>query len=218
MVWQFAVTIAALYLVGSIPTGYIAARLLRGIDLRNWGSRATGATNSLRALGRGPFLLVLVTDILKGWIPVLLIWYLSQAFGASEGESHNLQVAGGLAAIVGHDFSIFIGLRGGRGVATAMGVYAALVAPLAFGLVPIAIFVLVAFRYMSLMSIITVPLGGLALLSLAIAGEEPYAKAVFGGLASGMILFRHIGNVTRLLKGTEPKIGEGGGHIVSGTG
>ena len=103
-------------------------------------------------------------------------------------------------------------------MATAMGVYAALVAPLAFGLVPIAIFVLVAFRYMSLMSIITVPLGGLALLSLAIAGEEPYAKAVFGGLASGMILFRHIGNVTRLLKGTEPKIGEGGGHIVSGTG
>ena len=87
MVWQFAVTIAALYLVGSIPTGYIAGRLLRGIDLRNWGSRATGATNSLRALGRGPFLLVLATDILKGWIPVLLIWYLSQAVGASEGRA-----------------------------------------------------------------------------------------------------------------------------------
>lgn len=210
MLWGYVVAAAALYLVGSFPTGYIVGRIGKGVDIRDFGSGATGATNVLRILGKGPFLAVLVVDALKGWIPVLLVWYVSQKAGLSTAESHNLQVVGGVAAIIGHDFPIYIGFRGGRGVVTAMGVYAALAVPVAFGLIPIAITILLAFRYMSLMSIITVPLGALVLLALAVAGLEPYAKAVFGALASALVLSRHLGNIRRLLAGTEPKLGQGG--------
>jgi len=210
MFWGYIAAAVTLYLVGSFPTGYVVARLKKGIDLRDFGSGATGATNVLRLLGKGPFLFVLVVDALKGWIPTLLVWYVSQKVGLSTNESHNLQVVGGVAAIIGHDFPIYIGFRGGRGVMTAMGVYAALAVPVAFGLVPIAVFILLTFRYMSLMSIVTVPLGALVLLSLALAGLEPYSKAVLGAIASTLVVSRHLGNIKRLLAGTEPKLGQGG--------
>lgn len=210
MPWEYLVAAVALYLVGAFPTGYIAGRLLRGVDVRDYGSGATGAANVLRILGRGPFLTVLVIDILKGWIPVLLVWFVAhEVMGMGVNESHNLQVVGGIAAVVGHVFPVYIGFRGGRGVATAFGVYAALAVPVAFGLLPIAIFIVLAFRYMSLMSIVTVPLGAVALLALALASVEPYSKALFGLMASVLVLLRHLGNIHRLLKGTEPKLGEG---------
>ena len=210
MPWEYLVVAVVLYLVGAFPTGYLAGRLLTGIDVRDFGSRASGATNVLRVLGRRPFVPVLLIDILKGWVPVLLVWYIAyEVKGFSANESHNLQVAGGIAAIIGHDFPVYIGFRGGRGVATAFGVYAALAVPVAFGVLPIAIFILLAFRYMSLMSIIAVPLGAMALLGLSLAGMEPYVKTVFGFTASALVLLRHIPNIQRLLQGTEPKLGEG---------
>jgi len=216
MPWEYAVTAVVLYLVGSFPTGYIAGRLLRGIDVRDYGSGATGATNVWRTLGRGPFLMVLLIDILKGWIPVLLVWFVAhEVRGMTVNESHNLQVAGGIAAVIGHDFPLYIGFKGGRGVATALGVYAALAVPVAFGLVPIAIFILLTFRYMSLMSIITVPLGAVVLLALALAGIEPHAKAIFGLAASALVLLRHQENIFRLLRGTEPRLGETSERSVS---
>ena len=163
---------------------------------------------------------MLAIDALKGWIPVLLVWYLAhEVMGMSANESHNLQIVGGACVIIGHDFPVYIGFRGGRGVITSIGVYAALAVPVAFGLVPIAIFILLAFRYMSLVSLITVPLGAVVLLALAVAGMEPYAKAVFGLMASVLVLLRHWENILRLLRGTEPKLGEGGGRrVVSRTG
>jgi glycerol-3-phosphate acyltransferase PlsY len=209
--WEYLVVAIVLYLVGSFPTGYIAGRLLGGIDVRNFGSGASGATNVLRVLGRRPFLAVLPIDILKGWLPVLLVWYIAHEIqGLSANESHNLQAVGGIAAIIGHDFPIYIGFRGGRGVATAFGVYAALAVPVAFGILPIAIFILLAFRYMSLMSITAVPLGAIALLGLSAVGQEPYVKTIFGLVATVLVLARHIPNIQRLLQGTEPKLGEGG--------
>ncbi|GAF80271.1 unnamed protein product, partial [marine sediment metagenome] len=117
MILEFAAVIAVSYLVGSIPSGYIAGRVLRGIDVRDFGSGATGATNVMRTLGRVPFVVILLADALKGYVPVLVAWFLF--------ESHDLQVASGLAAVVGHDFPLYIGFRGGRGVATSFGVYAA---------------------------------------------------------------------------------------------
>ncbi len=211
MAWEYPLVAIILYLVGSFPTGYIAGQLLKGIDVRDYGSGASGATNVLRVLGRRPFVPVLLIDILKGWIPVLLVWYIAhEVQGLSANESHNLQVVGGIAAIVGHDFPLYIGFRGGRGVATAFGVFAALAVPVAFGVLPIAIFILMAFRYMSLMSIISIPLGALALLGLSLAGQEPYVKAIFGLTASVLVLLRHLPNIQRLLQGTEPKPGEGG--------
>jgi glycerol-3-phosphate acyltransferase PlsY len=205
MIVEFAAVIAVSYLVGSIPFGYIAGRVLKGIDVRDFGSGATGATNVMRTLGRGPFALVLAADALKGYGPVLVTWFLF--------ESHDLQVASGLAAVLGHDFPLYIGFRGGRGVATSFGVYAALALYVPLGLLAAGLFIVLTFRYMSLMSIVTVPLGALALLVLAVVegGDHyTYSKAVFGAFATALVLLRHGGNIRRLVQGTEPKVGEGG--------
>ncbi len=212
MIIEFAAVIAVSYLVGSIPSGYIAGRVLRGIDVRDFGSGATGATNVMRTLGRGPFVVILLADALKGYVPVLVAWVLF--------ESHDLQVASGLAAVVGHDFPLYIGFRGGRGVATSFGVYAALALPVSLGLVAVGLFIILAFRYMSLMSILTVPLGAVVFLILAAAGvkevagveEYTYTKAVFGAFATALVLLRHGGNIRRLIQGTEPKVGQGSGR------
>ncbi len=205
MIVEFTAVIAVSYLVGSIPFGYIAGRVLKGIDVRDFGSGATGATNVMRTLGRGPFALVLAADALKGYGPVLVTWFLF--------ESHDLQVASGLAAVLGHDFPLYIGFRGGRGVATSFGVFAALALPVSVSVLAAGLFIILTFRYMSLMSIITVPLGALALLVLAIVegGDHyTYSKAVFGAFATALVLLRHGGNIRRLVRGTEPKLGEGG--------
>ena len=207
MLPDFAVVIAASYLVGSIPFGYIAGRVQKGIDVRNYGSGATGATNVMRTLGKGAFVAVLLGDALKGYVPVLVTWYLFQ--------SHDLQVASGLAAVLGHDFPLYIGFRGGRGVATSFGVYAALALPVSVSLVAVALFIVLTFRYMSLMSIVTVPLGAVVLLLLAVfqGGDHyTYSKTIFGAFATALVLVRHWGNIRRLIQGTEPKVGEGGGR------
>jgi glycerol-3-phosphate acyltransferase PlsY len=199
---NFAAVIVASYLFGSIPTGYLAGRFLRGIDIREHGSGVTGATNVLRVLGRGPFLAVMIADALKGYIPAMAAWLIF--------ESYDLQVAAGLAAVIGHDFPIFIGFHGGRGVATTFGVYAAMALPIFVGLVAVGIFIVLALRYMSVMSIVTVPLGAAAFLLLAILGvdEFNYTKAIFGLFATALVLLTHLPNIRRLIKGTEPKLGD----------
>jgi glycerol-3-phosphate acyltransferase PlsY len=205
--WELTFVVVASYLVGSIPVGYLTGKALQGIDIRNYGSGVTGATNVLRTLGRGPFVFVLIADALKGYVPTLLTWYLF--------HSHDLQVAAGIAAVIGHDFPIFIRFRGGRGVATSFGVFAALAMPLAVGLVAVGLFIVLTLRYMSVMSLITVPLGALVLLALAIVpGGDVYtwSKVIFGAFATALVLLTHIPNIRRLMRGTEPKIGEGGGE------
>ncbi len=210
MILEFAAVIAISYLVGAIPSGYIAGRALRGIDIRDYGSGGTGATNVMRTVGRGPFVFVLLADALKGYVPVMVTWFV---FG-----SHDLQVASGLAAVLGHDFPVYIGFRGGRGVATSFGVYAALGLHIALGMLAVGLFIILATRYMSLMSMIAVPLAALAFLLLAVAGVEDvagveeytYTQAVFGAFATALVLARHAGNIRRLITGTEPKLGEGG--------
>jgi glycerol-3-phosphate acyltransferase PlsY len=201
---EYLAVIVFSYLVGSIPSGYIAGRVMKGIDVRDYGSGATGATNVMRTLGRPAFLGVMIADALKGYIPVLVTWFLF--------ESHGMQVASGIAAVLGHDFPIYIGFRGGRGVATSFGVYAALALPVSASLVAVGVFIVLAFRYMSLMSLITVPAGAIALLVLAIVtpGDHyTYTKALFGLFATALVIVRHWGNIRRLLRGTEPKLGNG---------
>jgi glycerol-3-phosphate acyltransferase PlsY len=209
MIWQYALVVAVGYLMGAIPVGWIAGKLLRGVDVRDYGSGATGATNVLRTLGPRAFLFVLVADAFKAYAPVLAIWYI---FEPNEGgtAAQNLQAAAAVAAIIGHDWPVYIGFRGGRGVAATYGAFAAMLFPLSLGLVVVAILIVLTFRYMSLMSLTTIPLGGVALLVLALTGVQPYAYAVFGGLAAVLVIFRHWGNIRRLLAGTEPKMGQGG--------
>jgi len=202
--WELAAVVVASYLVGAIPTGYLAGRIFRGIDIREHGSGVIGATNVLRVMGRGPFVAVMVADVLKGYAPVLVTWYLFQ--------THDLQVASGIAAVLGHDFPVYIGFRGGRGVAASFGVYAALAMPLGVGLVAVGIFIALALRYMSVMSMVTVPLGALVLLVFAVfhvSDDFTYSKTIFGAFAAAFVLLTHAGNIKRLIRGTEPKIGEG---------
>ena len=202
---ELVVVVVASYLIGAIPIGYIVARVWRGIDIRDYGSGVIGATNVLRTMGRGPFIAVLIGDALKGYVPTLATWYI---FG-----THDLQVAAGISAVLGHTFPVYIGFRGGRGVATSFGVYAALAMPLAIGLVAVGLFIVLALRYMSLMSMVTVPLGALVLVFLAILpGGDVYtwSKTIFGAFATAIVLLTHVPNIRRLIQGTEPKIGEGG--------
>jgi glycerol-3-phosphate acyltransferase PlsY len=209
MVWQYPLAIGVGYLAGSIPFGWIAGKLTRGIDVRDYGSGATGATNVLRTLGVWPFLLVLVADALKAYLPVLATWYIAEPHVGSE-TAHGLQVAVGVAAIVGHDWPVYIGWRGGKGVAPSYGAMAGLLFPLSLGLVVLAILIILTFRYMSLMSVTTIPMGSAILVGLAIAGRAPVSYGVFGVLATLLVLFRHRDNIRRLLAGQEPKIGQGG--------
>jgi len=201
---ELAIVAVASYLIGAIPIGYIVGRTLRGIDVREHGSGVIGATNVLRTMGYGPFIAVLIGDALKGYVPVLATWYLF--------HQHDLQVASGIAAVIGHDFPVYIGLRGGRGVATSFGVYAALAMPLFVGLVAVGLFIVLALRYMSVMSIITVPLGAAILLAFAALGVGDiytYTKVIFGVFATAMVVVTHRSNIERLIRGTEPKIGDG---------
>lgn len=212
-VGEMALVVVASYLIGAIPMGYLAARAWRGIDIRDYGSGSIGATNVLRTMGRGPFIVVLIADALKGYIPTLATWYIFQGEGTQ--TAHALQVAAGIAAVIGHDFPVYIGFRGGRGVATSFGVYAALAMPLAVGLVAVGLFIVLALRYMSVMSLITVPLGAIVLFILAfVPGGDVYTwtKVIFGIFATAIVFATHIPNIRRLIRGTEPKIGEGGGR------
>jgi len=216
--WELAIVVLVSYLIGSIRVGYITGRVLKGIDIREYGSGVTGATNVLRTLGRGPFLAVLIADALKGYLPVLATWAIFGPSGILESngvqDAHALQVASGIGAVIGHDFPIYIRFRGGRGVATSFGVYAALALPLAVVLVAFGVFIALTLRYMSVMSMITVPLGAIVLLVFALTGADAqhytYTKTVFGAFATGLVILTHVGNIRRLISGTEPKIGEGG--------
>ena len=201
--WELVAVVVASYLVGAIPTGYLAGRIIRGIDIREHGSGVIGATNVLRVMGKVPFILVMIADALKGFAPVFVTWQLF--------HTHDLQVASGIAAVLGHDFPVYIGFRGGRGVAVSFGVYAALAMPLAVGMVAVGLFIVLALRYMSVMSMVTVPGGALVLLLLAVlhvSGDFTYAKTIFGAFATFFVLLTHLPNIQRLIRGTEPKIGQ----------
>lgn len=201
-IWEGVAVVVASYLFGSIPTGYIMGRALRGVDIRDHGSHMIGATNVLRTLGTVPFVAVLILDALKGYIPTMVAWFIF--------HEHDPQVAAGIAVVLGHDFPIFIGFRGGRGVATSFGVYAALALPLAVGMVAVGIFIVLALRYMSVMSMVTVPSGAVVLLLLAVFHVDDdftYTKTIFGAFATFFVLLTHVPNIKRLIRGTEPKIG-----------
>lgn len=209
MVEEYVAVALVSYLVGSIPTGVLVGRLTRGVDVREFGSGKTGFTNALRTLGLRSSLLVLLADAAKGYGPVMVTWAI---FG-----SHELQVAAALAAIVGHDWPLFAGFRGGRGVATSYGAYLGMSAPITLALVAVALAMTFVVRYISLVSMVTVPLGAFAFLMLALAGQGPYVYVAYGLLAALLIIFQHRDNIRRLLAGSEPKVGQGSHRRLAGS-
>ena len=182
------------YLMGSLPFGLWIGQWFYHVDLREHGSKNTGATNAYRVLGRWPALLVFVCDTVKGMAGVYLG---SLLVGGSLAE-----VLGGIAAISGHNWSVFMGFKGGRGVATGLGVIA-LLAPKVTAIV-FAVWCIVVFltRYVSLASIVAAALVPL-LMWWFDAGRE---TLLFGVAAATFVILRHRPNIVRLLRGEELKI------------
>jgi len=200
----------AAYLVGSLPFGLLIARYVAGVDIRQSGSGNIGATNVARVLGKGLGLTVLVLDCLKGALPTLVLpWLLADA-GVPR---LHLAVLAGTAAILGHMFPCWLKFRGGKGVATAMGVALAL-GPIATA-VAFALFVLciALTRIVSLSSMLaacTFCGVELWLLRPTPFNHETWSLAAFSTLAPALIIVRHRANLVRLLRGTEPRFTFGG--------
>jgi acyl phosphate:glycerol-3-phosphate acyltransferase len=192
------VWILAAYFIGSFPSGFLIFKLgkSRG-DIRSYGSQSTGATNVLRLRGWRYALPVLIIDVLKAALPV---WLALRAFPGDR------RVAFGVAVMVvlGHCFPVFIGFRGGKGVSTAMGSYAVL-ATVPF-LVSLAVFggVVAATRYVSLGSL----LAALSFPLLVVFFRGDGGLAAVGLVIFAVIALRHAGNIKRLIKGQERKIGQ----------
>jgi glycerol-3-phosphate acyltransferase PlsY len=184
------------YLLGSVPTGYWLGKLWKGVDVRKQGSGNLGATNVFRVLGTAPGIFTLLIDVLKGAAPVLFVKHLQP--GAID-----LAVAAGLAAIVGHTTSIFVRFRGGKGVATSGGVFAALLPRPS--LISLAVFALclTLTRRVSASSICA----AIALAAAAFALSAEPVPAYAAAAVAGMVLWTHRQNIRRLLAGTEPRIG-----------
>jgi glycerol-3-phosphate acyltransferase PlsY len=192
------------YLLGSIPTGMIVARVYRNVDLTAYGSGRTGATNVLRTLGKGAAAIAFAGDFVKGLLSILIVQSL---IAPDNPRLPWLELIAAIAAVLGHSYSMFIGFKGGRGVVTGFG--ATIVAapvPMLVALVAGAIAIAVS-RYVSLGSIVGTSTAGLLLCVLAVVTGEP-AWAVWGVLVAGFIVAAHHDNIQRLLAGTERKLGE----------
>jgi len=194
--------LAASYLLGAIPTSYLAGRLFKGIDLREQGSRNLGATNLYRTLGWRYAIPVGLFDVAKGAVPVLL-------FGPRQPEIPYFPIWCGVMAVVGHVFSVFVGFKGGKGVATTAGIVIAL-APLAFPVV-LAVWIAIVWLtgYVSLGSIVAAALFPLADWMLHPARRTGVTLAI-DVLLAGFIIWKHRSNIQRLLAGTENRFGRRG--------
>jgi glycerol-3-phosphate acyltransferase PlsY len=200
-----SLVVAALlgYLLGAIPFGLIIGRLTRGIDLREFGSHRTGATNALRTLGLRAAALVFVLDVAKGVTAVLL----ARLLFADDALVEWAAAIAGFAAIIGHNWSVFIRFTGGRGVATSAGALGAMspltlliIAPIVFGLIWRT-------RYVSLGSITGGLLAPVVTAALWLFGLATVPAIVYA-LASGLLVtVAHADNIGRLRAGTERKIG-----------
>lgn len=189
------------YLAGSISPGLLIGRLY-GVDVRDFGSGKTGFTNTLRSVGVFPAIVVITADIAKGSAAVLVG---SQLLG----EPWAAALAG-IAAVAGHNWPLFAGFRGGRGVATAFGAFVAIDPLAGVFILAVAALVLAATRYMSLVSVIGVFVGAIVLVVRAQTGALPLEYIAFGLVVGTMVEVTHIGNIRRLIAGEEPKLGQGG--------
>ena len=207
------VGLAIAYLFGSTPTGYLAGRLLRGVDIRKFGSGSTGATNVLRTLGKRPALVVIVADVLKGaaaiafarWFYPWLYTLPSVAPPTALQSSLSWAVClAGLAALLGHSRSIWLNFTGGKSAATGLGVLLAISWPVGLGAATVVAVTLAVFRIVSLGSM----LGALTAIALICGLSEPLPYRLLVIAGGVYVIVRHRANIRRLLARTEPRLGQ----------
>jgi glycerol-3-phosphate acyltransferase PlsY len=196
------------YLLGSCPNGYLVSRA-RGLDIREHGSGNIGATNVLRVLGKKWGYLVFALDALKGFVAVRIAFAIAGALLAGSSQRELIGIGGGLACILGHTFPVWLGFRGGKGVATSAGVL--------LGLMPLAVFSVLAVwlllfqitRYVSVASIgAAVALPIFVFLYLRIGLLAGRTLLPFSALIAGVVVWRHRSNIQRLLRGEEQRFGQ----------
>jgi glycerol-3-phosphate acyltransferase PlsY len=204
MVAAILITLVLAYFAGSLPTGYLVARAMR-VDITRVGSGNIGATNVFRVLGKGPGALVLTVDLLKGamavhFAPILALHW-------SPTDTAALPALAALGAVLGHNYTCWLGFKGGKGVATSAGAMAALI-PSAFG-VTVVTWLVVFFlsRYVSLASI-----GSAIILPFAtaffVSGPTRWPLVGFTSVLAALAVWRHRANIERLKAGTEHRFGK----------
>lgn len=205
MLWTI-IGIAVSYIIGSIPTAYIFGRIIKGTDIRKFGSGNVGATNALRLLGKGWGITVLALDILKGFLPVVFLYSVLGAKALLPMETFCILI--GVSCICGHNWTIFLKFKGGKGVATTLGVFLGLAAripglKIVLGLTILAWLVtFIIKRTISLASI----LAALSFPLFAVLFRQSHFLIFISLLLAAFIVFRHKSNIKRILKGEEPKL------------
>jgi acyl phosphate:glycerol-3-phosphate acyltransferase len=194
----------AAYLIGSIPTAVWVGKTFYNIDVRQHGSGNAGATNTFRVLGKKPGAFVMAVDIFKGWAATSLAHFLLMSGAIELDKLVLLKIILGMLAVIGHIFPVYVGFKGGKGVATLMGMVLAIHLEAALICLGIFIVVLLISRYVSLGSMIAAIAFPLLLLLPRFHPDEPLL-IVFGFLLSLMVVLTHKKNINRLLQGQESK-------------
>jgi len=190
------------YLVGSIPTAFIFGKICKGIDIRQHGSGNVGATNVFRVLGKTPGSVVLILDIIKGIIPIVLV---ADMFGTTQTWE---RILCGLGAVVGHNWTVFLKFKGGKGVATSLGVLIGLTIKIVairlvlFWTIIIWIICFLLSRFISLASVVAAT----ALPILMTLTDQDFEMVLLGVIFCVFVVFRHKGNIKRLFAGEEPRV------------
>ncbi len=213
--WMAAfAALAIAYLIGSTPTGWLAGKLLRGVDLRTVGSGSTGATNVLRTLGKWPALAVLIVDMAKGAAAVVFARWVCRWLEASPSIARpaglDLQAAtpwavclAGLAVLLGHARPVWLKFAGGKSVAAGLGVLLAVSWPVGAGGAVVFLLGIAVFRIVSLSSM----LAAVTAIALVLALDQPLAYRLLVVAGGAYVILRHRANIGRLLAGTEPRVG-----------
>jgi glycerol-3-phosphate acyltransferase PlsY len=192
LAWVLALPVA--YLIGAVPTGYLIGKVWRGVDVRKYGSGGTGFTNVMRTLGKTAAVTVLAVDIGKGVLPVFLTGLFT--------DVEVIVAVSATMAVVGHMYPVYTKFNGGRGVATAFGALLML-SPIAAGAAAVGLLVVVITRYVSAGSLVGTAVASVTLVVLILVGHHGMGYLAFAIPILFLIPVRHVGNILRLLKGTE---------------
>ncbi len=195
------------YIIGSIPTAYIFGRMLKGEDIRKFGSGNVGATNALRMLGKGPGITVLLIDILKGFVAVAVVGslpFLKTNFVSDE----LMRIVLGLSCICGHNWTIFLGFKGGKGVATTFGVLIGLAVEIPALRIILTLVILTWLAVFVITRIVSISsfACGVALPIFVILFKQSALLIMLSLILSGLLIFRHRANLKRFLQGKEPRL------------
>ena len=205
IVGKFFAVILIGYFLGAIPFGLLVTRITRGLDIREYGSSNTGVANVVRTVGKAAGLLVFIADVGKGAGAALIAWAI---FGSGAALLYTAMAVAALAAMIGHNWSVYIKFRGGRGVTVGAGGLLAMYWPVGLGCLVVFAIVTAVSRYVSLGSIMASSSSIVFAIPVVVLKVRPIEFLIYGAVGTSIIVFRHRANIKRLISGTERKIGE----------